>query len=476
MAVRRISGGRAAGVLWAAYLVMAVAEAPPAHAQAAPLEAPLVTTSVASAPIAGDFTIAAVGDLIYLRPMSKVLERQSPAMVAILRGADVTFGNFEASAFDLASFGGAPQAESGGRWLIADPRVPEDLAKMGFDLISHANNHGTDWGVEGLLETDRLLDDAGLVHAGSGKSLSVARSPRYLDTARGRIALIAATSSYVSASRAADAFGEVPARPGVNALRSRQVIFLAKADLAVLARITHSDSSKSVFLGDAEYREGAPGANLDDVSYEINPDDEAENLLSIRQAKGNSNFVVFSLHNHESGNASATPAEFAITLARGAIDQGADAVVGHGPHQLRGIEIYKGKPIFYSLGNFAFMTNSLDVVPRDTYEQYGIPPGTATVPEMLKAYNAVRFSKPEIYESLIAVSRYVAGGLAEVRLYPVDLGLSASGADKGVPHLADSSVGLRILQRVQTLSRPFGTKIDIEKGVGVIRVAVRSQS
>ncbi len=65
----------------------------------------------------------------------------------------------------MKDFKGYPEALSGGGWLMSSPEVPGDLKAMGFDILSHANNHGTDWGVAGLLETDRRLSAAGLAHA-----------------------------------------------------------------------------------------------------------------------------------------------------------------------------------------------------------------------------------------------------------------------------------------------------------------------
>lgn len=418
----------------------------------------------------GNFTFAATGDLIYLRPMLRTIEAKSPAMLKLLREADVTFGNFETSVLDLETFAGSPQAESGGTWMLGDPRASDDLAKMGFDIVSHANNHVTDWGVEGLLETDRHLDRVGLVHAGSGASLAAARAPRYVDLPAGRVSLVAATSSFPPMSRAADALGEVRPRAGVNALRTNRTRLVPPEDMAAFARAAKTEPTKPVTLDGVRYAPTTDPALAATLSYELNGSDEAANLLAIRQAHQNSNFTVFSLHNHEPGNWSQAPADFAQGFAHKVIDAGADAFVGHGPHQLRGIEIYKGKPIFYSLGNFAMMNNSLDVVPPDMYEQYGVTPGTATTPEMLQARAAKRFAEQELYESVIALSRYQDGRLTEVRLYPIDLGVDAEGAAKGVPTLAAAALAQRILERLQRLSAPFGTNIAIEKGVGIIRI------
>ena len=342
--------------------------------------------------------------------------------------------------------------------MLADPRVPGDVAGMGIDIVGHANNHATDWGVEGMIDTLDLLDKAHVVHAGTGRSMTAARAPAYFDAGHGRIGLVSATTTFTPMSPASDPLGQVPGRGGANTIRSTEVGLVSQTDLAVIARLAGTKDGAPVKMKGREYRLAADAVSPMKIEYDLNPKDVAGNLLAVRQAKENGNFAVFSLHNHEPGNASKTPAGFAQGLAHQAIDAGADVYVGHGPHQLRGIEIYKGKPIFYSL------------VPADMYDQFGVTPGTVTTPELLAARNAKEFSDPNLYETVIATSRYHDGQLAEVRLYPVDLGVNASGAGRGVPHMADAATGARILARLQTLSQPYGTKIVIERGVGVIRV------
>ncbi|PZN93999.1 MAG: capsule biosynthesis protein [Alphaproteobacteria bacterium] len=453
-----------------AALGIALAAAGAASAQSAD---PLPVRPVPSSPIADGFTLAAVGDLIYLRPMLATIEKRSPAMLKILRDADVTFGNFETTALDLASFKGSPQAESGGTWMLADPRVVPDIARMGFDIVSHANNHATDWGVEGMAETLVLLDKSAIVYAGTGRNLTAARAPRYFDAPAGRVALVAATSSFTPMSRASDPLGEVPGRPGANTLRTERVGQVSTADLATLARLAGTRDGAPVRFNGMRYEAVANAATPMATAYITNVRDEKANLTAVRQAHQNGNFVAFSLHNHEPGNGSQVPAPFAVDFARKVIDAGGDAFIGHGPHQLRGIEIYKGRPIFYSLGNFAMMNNSLDAIPADFYEQYDADPATITAPELLQSRGERSFGDPNLYESVIAVSRYVGGKVVEIRLYPIDLGVSAQGAAKGVPGLADATVGRRILERMQRLSEPLGTTVAIENGVGVIRVSAR---
>jgi poly-gamma-glutamate synthesis protein (capsule biosynthesis protein) len=467
--VNRGQNRMATRVLLLAGLVLASAGIAPAQAQQAALE----IKPVPSAPVADGFTFAAVGDLIYLRPMLATVERHSPGMVKLLRDADVTFGNFETSVLHLKSTKASPQAESGGTWMLGDPAAVPDLVQMGFDIVSHANNHTTDWGEQGLLETLEHLDKGGLVAAGTGRTMSAARAPRYLDVPAGRVALVSATSSFTAASRASDPLGEVPGRPGANTLRTERVGKVAAADLAVLARLAGTRAGTPVRFGGVRYEATSEPKAPVDISYIVNETDEKANLRAVRQAHQNGNFVAFSLHNHEPGNGSQVPAGFAVDFAHKIIDAGADVYIGHGPHQLRGIEIYKGKPIFYSLGNFAMMNNSLDDVPADMYEQFGVNPADATAPELLQARNGRSFSDPVLYESVIAVSRFVKGKVAEIRLHPIDLGTAVDGAARGVPGTASAAVARRILERMQRLSSPYGTTITIENGVGVIRLPVQ---
>ncbi|RYD84913.1 MAG: CapA family protein, partial [Sphingomonadales bacterium] len=298
---------------------------------------------------------------------------------------------------------------------------------------------------------------------------------------KGRVALVSATSSFKASSRASDAVGEVAGRGGANTIGTVRTTLVSPDDLRALEAIAgkspmRADGRKgdAVQLMGTRYAAGAAGAKELSFSYGMTPRDVEANMLSIRQARQNGNFVIFSVHNHEPGNDFQEPADFAIELARKAIDAGADVYMGHGPHQLRGIEIYRGKPIFYSLGNFAMMNNSLDVIPADMYDQFDTVPGAATVPELLQARNTRSFGNAVLYESVIAVSRFAGDQLREIRLYPIDLGVEIKGADRGVPRMASRAHGQEILTRLQRLSQPFGTDIRIENGVGIIRIGAAS--
>ncbi|RUX10380.1 CapA family protein, partial [Mesorhizobium sp. M8A.F.Ca.ET.059.01.1.1] len=164
--------------------------------------------------VADGFTMVAVGDLIVSRAVTKSQESGFGDVVKILRDADTTFGNLEVNAFDIRSFNGYPQAEYGGAYHLSLPEVGQDLKAMGFNILGRANNHSFDWGVEGMRETSRVLDQNGIIHAGVGENLAQAGAARFFETARGRVALLSCASTFKPMARAGDPAGEAPGRPG----------------------------------------------------------------------------------------------------------------------------------------------------------------------------------------------------------------------------------------------------------------------
>jgi len=169
-------------------------------AQPSPPPAPRDPQRELTMNVADGFTVAAVGDCIIARPVS-----QTPGFAAVgtlIRDADSAFGNFEGTAIDLARTPAVPQAEFGGVWIIGTPAVARDLKSIGFDIMSRANNHATDWGLEGMRQTSRALDDAGIVHAGVGEHRAAARAARFFDTDKGRVALISMASTFTPLSTA----------------------------------------------------------------------------------------------------------------------------------------------------------------------------------------------------------------------------------------------------------------------------------
>lgn len=91
-------------------------------------------------------------------------------------------------------------------------------------------------------------------------------------------------------------------------------------------------------------------------------------------------------------------------------------------------------------------------------------------------WNKLVFTGDEWYQSVVATTRFEKGRLAEIRLHPVDLNYTARGADRGVPKLASPDIAKSILERIQRLSQPFGTRVTIQDGVGIIRPAAAATS
>lgn len=429
--------------------------------------------------VSAGFTLATVGDLVLDSALSSRLETRSPGLLALLRAGDVTFGNFETTALDLAAFDGWPEAQPGGSWLISAPEVPADLRRMGFDMVSRANNHAADWGVAGMRSTDKLLTEAGLVHAGTGDTLTAARAPRQLTVSAGRVALVAAASTFQEMSRAADPSGQVPGRPGVNALRTERSIIVSEEQLAVLADVRNGRPTAgapgphgAVTLGGSRFV-AASHTDLghSGLTYTLHADDRDAVLRNIRQAKQASDSAIFSLHTHEPGNGFSYPPAFMLELARAAVDNGADAVVGHGPHRLRGIEIYRGRPLFYSLGNFFFTANTQHPLPAEAWARAAADPRMITETELLEHKRATgTFADRLWYESVVAVSRFdQSGELITIELHPIELHWDGPrDADRGIPRLAGPEGGSRVLEELRELSRPYGTEIRILDGIGVI--------
>jgi poly-gamma-glutamate synthesis protein (capsule biosynthesis protein) len=355
-----------------------------------------------------------------------------------------------------------------------------ELKWLGVDMVSRANNHTTDYGVEGLLETNQNLDAFGIVHAGSGATLGQARAPAYFQTAVGRIAMISTASSHSASSRATNARPEIKGRPGLSPLRwSRQLFFEPDTFVKVKEAVeslrpgpppAQPPPADEVNMFGTRIRKG----DKNRVELVADERDVNEILTQVKSARRQADFVFVTIHAHEPGNGIEPPPDFLPRFARAAIDAGADMFVGHGPHMLRGIEIYKGKPIFYSLGNFFFHYQTLEPQAYDVFEgRTTLDPFRATIADL---YDAVpgwgaSFREDVWWESVIAVSRFEAGRMKSVVLHPLELGHSLPRPQKGTPRLANSEVAKKIIERLARLSKTFGTDIRFVDGVGVIEIS-----
>lgn len=415
-------------------------------------------------------TIALTGDTIVTRPLEGHEEPDFVALLELLRHADAAATNLETLFHDFE--GPAMPAMPA---LRSDPKLARDLAWAGFDLVARANNHAGDYGIAGLQATTRAVAAAGLVQAGAGASLAEARRPGIFRGPAGSIALVSAASTFPDFARAVDARGPIPARPGINPLRVRTTYVVPKGDLERLRALVREMGGKPD-AGDRFELAGAifTAGDKARIAAEADPADLAAIASQVRQAKAAADHVVVSIHSHESDAASReTPPAFLADFARAMIDAGADAVVGHGPHILRGIEIYRGRPILYSLGNFLFEYETVSELPADDYEAVDLP-STARPDDFFDRYDQGGArgypSEPEIWESAVAVLRFRGASLEGVDLHPISLGFGQPRGQRGRPEIADADLARKIVERLVRLSAPFGTKIDFADGIGRVRI------
>ena len=418
----------------------------------------------------GPVTLALTGDSIITQRLSPFKEPEFTGVMDLVRGADAAFTNLETLFHDYEA---PPSHESGGTWMRTDPPILKELVWAGFDLVSRANNHAGDFGALGAQITSKYVREAGLVEAGVGNSLREAREAKFLETPRARIALVSAASTFTPSSRAGNTRGDMPARPGLSPLRFTTTYIVTPERLADLKRVAAELSGQAAPAGDTlnfggrRYVSGpVPGQRT-----EPNKPDLDEIARVVRSAATLSDLVIVSLHCHEGGVNRSVPADFIPIFARAMIDAGADVFVGHGPHVLRGVEIYKGKPILYSLANFVFQNETLLRMPADSYEEYSLGDAAQAADYLDARYDKDRRSFPadrEYWDSVVATTKWEGRKLVELQLHPITLGYQTSRADRGRPKLASGADAARILEMMTTRSKALGATVVVKNGVGII--------
>ena len=471
--------------LWLTGLLAALvvyATAAPACAQPANGEAPNpktfpyrdLTKELANK-MAGTYVVTTVGDVLMVEPVSKEID---PRIQKILHDADTTVGNMEVNIIDRRDW------TTGFSENFAPIETALDVKALGFSMMNGANNHTWDMGEEGSKSTFKYLAEQGIPLAGVGANLSTARMPVFQLTAKGRVGMIGAVAGVMGAGIASDKDGNMGLeRWGFNPVRSttwnvvtrEQLEYLrGMRDQIVARRDELKDSAPIAVPKNDPDRVQLFGANfivgpkIGEYHYEINKDDLEGNLVAVRNAKEYGDFAIFQLHAHVPPNAYQSvyvghyPSQFLIDFAHQLIDNGADIFLGSGLHSMQGIEIYKGRPIFYDLGEFI-----LEEIRIDRPET---PKGQTSLEadELPKQ----RLQEPHVLMAVIATSKYQDGKLVEVRLQPVDLGVGQKRpwSKMGIPQIPTPELAQEILTKLQEYSAPYHTKIDIENGVGIIRV------
>ena len=438
---------------------------------------PIETEMQANVP--DGFSAAAVGDLIISRPVSQHAAAMPlfAALLEVLRGTDVTFGNLETTLFDPRTFTGAPYSWDGDWTNASLPAVAGDLKAMGFDIVGRANNHSQDWGLEGMRETARWLDQAGIPHAGAGESHRMARAPAYFESPAGRIAVVSFASTFRPTSESMPSATTAPGRPGLSALRVQETTQVPRSVVEALAEVQctlYGTRCKDVpregnFFGTA-YRQAEKYSH----EHTMDPQDLAEIYAAIRSAQQNADFVIAAIHAHECStgcdddDAPRGAANFLKELARGAIDSGADMFATTGNHNLGPMEIYDSpargrRPIFYGLGNF-FWSDIQEQLPADLYarnrellDKAWKDPEKATDYDLTAPLNTGYFDHAFTFQSVIAEVRFRGNALSEVVLHPVELGYGDPLTRSGVPRLVtEESTAREILDQIVRQTARFG--------------------
>jgi poly-gamma-glutamate capsule biosynthesis protein CapA/YwtB (metallophosphatase superfamily) len=353
-----------------------------------------------------------------------------PRMKALLKG-DVVFTNFEGAIAE------AGQSVTGsGRGFLAPAAALDALQAMGFNLLALSNNHAFDLSATGIENTLREAARRNIVHAGTGLTLAEASAPGYLRLPGMTVALVASASGLIAAGGHASGGG-----PGVNELRimAGGMLNEASADLppGSPANATHAEDAQRI-------------------------------LQSVRDAKRRVDLVIVYQHNHVFGNKAFStifsegmderlaPNEWLRKWTHAEVEAGADIVVMHGAPLLHGVEIFRGKPIFYDLGNFI----------------YNLPPAITYITE------------PMAWESIVASLEYAGGKLTKIALRPIALNYVGTGQPdmvsqytsneflhtRGLPAPATGAPARYILERVALLSKPFGTSIEIKGDTALINL------
>ena len=316
-------------------------------------------------------------------------------LAAILKRADICFSDLETA---IAGPGAGAPTRNSDFIKVADPAVLDCLKDWSINMLALSNNHSWDIDTGGILATLEAVRMRGFAYAGTGANIAAAVAPGYRDTPAGRVALISMASGAIREGAAA-----TEERAGVNE-----------------ARLT--------------------------PERQIHEDDAARNIASIREASRNAQYVICYQHDHY------WERDFRITpgwkraWARRCIDAGASMFVSHGAPLLHGIEIYRGKPLFYNLGSFVFHSKT-----------------------------PIGYYLPEVWESVIADCVFLDGRFVSVDLIPLELnerGMSPETqyATRGRPTIARGADAQRILDRVQKLSAVWGT--DLRKNGDSARLVV----
>ena len=339
-------------------------------------------------------TIGLIGDVMLETAKASTFSAECPGFAAAvdrLKSLDLVIGNLE---MPLSERGYKVRKYSN---LRSHPSVIKGVTGMGIHAVSLANNHMMDYGPDALLDTLETVTNAGLAWAGAGKDLAQAIKPAILNAGNTKIGLLSVSSTLPMESDAGIG------KPGIAPVR---VGFSFEVDANLMAE--------------------QPGT-MPVVTSWTDPGDRAQVCEAIADLKKTVDLVVVGIHwgvpNYWLSPYQGLLATYQQVLGRAMIDAGADVICGHHSHSLHPIEVYRGKPIFYSLANFLFE-------------------------------GARGFMEPE---SIIAELDLATG---QYRLVPLFLD------PDGFPAFATGAQADEVLTKLKCMSQPYGDAVRIAEGYG----------
>ena len=415
-------------------------------------------------------TICSVGDAILLERFPEGYDIS--AIKNIVESADVRLFNLENVLSDRRIFG---SSYCGGTWLLAKEDTLDDTLSFGFNGCSFANNHTMDFSYDGLLDTLKAAEKRGLPLSGAGRDLDEASAYKVIETENGKSAFISLCATFNDAARAGNPSEYLDGRPGLNPLRFSIEYHITAEHMQALREIsagTHIDGRRNrsrkggytpmppegcFGFGEYNFRESETEGKFS----RVNANDMKRTEDTIKAALLECDSVIVGVHSHEiKHDTDDEPDDFLIEFCRKCIDAGATAVIGTGTHQLKAVEIYKGKPIFYSLGNFIFQNDKVFCMPDDFREKYKMPKGLSAreqVAERSRRGNGGLQGDVNNFRSLLPFMTFEDGKLTDLILYPLRLDRGT-----GLPALADEEEAKIIFDYLTDRCEQFGTNISIK--------------
>ena len=423
-------------------------------------------------------TILSAGDAILLERFPQSYD--SAPIKEIVEKADARLFNLENVLSDRAIYA---SSYCGGTWLLAKEETLDDTLSFGFNGCSFANNHTMDYSYDGLFDTLNAAKKRNLPICGAGENLEKASDYIVIETENGKCALISICATFNDASRAGNPSDYLPGRPGLNPLRFSIEYRITPEHMKALKEIsagTYIDGRRNrsrkggytpmppegcFGFGEYTFRESETEGKVS----KVNAVDMARTENTIKKALEECENVIVNIHSHEiKHDTDDEPDDFLIEFCRNCIDAGASAVIGTGTHQLKAVEIYKGKPIFYSLGNFIFQSDKVFCMPDDFREKYKLNYGLTAkeqVAERAKRGNGGLHADVNNFRSLMPLITFEDGKLTKLILYPIRLDMHT-----GLPSLADDEEAKIIYDYLCERNEPFGTKIEMINGTFEVKI------